>query len=368
VDFWRALNRQPANLGARLVLDNVRANPDFFRAGRVTVRVESIPDTGEAPLAAPLLLSSAPADIVAGTVSVDLPPMAVGQVLRVTLLPLEGGVPDSPLAFTTSAVGQMVSLQWSARLDGPPATGYLLEVGSAPDTANLLSLPLGNVTRFQSPAPNGVYHLRLRATNAAGAGRPTASQRVEVGCLAPPGRPLALRGTVAGPVVALTWQRGAGVIDRYVIEAGRAPGLSSIASLVIAAQSTAFQAEAPPGTYFLRVRAANDCGLSGPSAEIFLVVGAAVALPGEPGTPTVTVSGSTVSLGWVAPATGGAPTGYQLEAGTQPELADVAVATLAATPAFVTSGVPRGTYYVRLRGINQAGVGPPSADAAVVVR
>jgi hypothetical protein len=75
-----------------------------------------------------------------------------------------------------------------------------------------------------------------------------------------------------------------------------------------------------------------------------------------------------VALGWTAPVTGGTPTGYQLEAGTQPALADVAVLTLTATPAVVTSDVPRGTYYVRLRGINQAGIGPPSGDAAVVVR
>jgi hypothetical protein len=36
--------------------------------------------------------------------------------------------------------------------------------------------------------------------------------------------------------------------------------------------SRAFSTNAPPGTYYVRVRAANACGTSGPSSEIVVSV------------------------------------------------------------------------------------------------
>ena len=367
VDFGRTINRQPATLSARLTLNNLRALDGFLRAGRVNVQVESIPDTGELALAAPVVLGSVPVDIVGGAASIDLPPMQVGQVLRLTMQPLEGGVPDPPAAFAASVVNGTISLGWGIPPTGPLPTGYLLEVGSRPDSADLLTLPLGNVTSFAAGAPRGSYFLRLRATNGSGRSLPTAAERIDVGCTAPPGPAAALQGSVAGSLVTIAWQRGGGLVDRHILEAGSGSGLSNLAVVTIAAGTTTFQAGAPPGTYFLRVREANECGASAPSPEIFLVVGASVALPEAPGTPIVAVNGSDVSLSWAPPASGGAPTAYRLEAGTAPGLANAAVITLGAAPAFSTGGVPPGTYSVRVRAINAAGVGPPSGDAAVVV-
>ena len=60
----------------------------------------------------------------------------------------------------------------------------------------------------------------------------------------------------------------------YVIEAGSGPGLSNI--LVFDTGSTAggFQATSvPAGTYFVRLRARNSAGTSGPSNEVTIIVG-----------------------------------------------------------------------------------------------
>jgi predicted phage tail protein len=361
------MNRQPGSLIARIVMRNVRSLPGFDHAGRVAVQVESIPDTGEAALAAPVAIGSVQVDLAGGTATVDLPPIQVGQVLRLTLQPLEGGIPDPPQAFVASVANTAVALRWEAPASGPLPSGYLLEAGSRPDSMDLLAQPLGNVTRFDAIAPRGIYYVRLRATNASGRSDPTASQRIDVGCSAAPGPPLGLRGAVTGNQVTLAWDRGAGIAERHQVEAGSGASLSNLAVVPVPSPATSLQALAPAGTYFIRVRAANDCGTGLPSTEIFLTVGVTTALPGPPGTPAATVSGSTVSLTWNAPAAGDTPTVYRLEAGTSPGLANAAMVTLGSTPAFAASGVPPGTYYVRVRAINQAGVGPPSGEATIAV-
>jgi hypothetical protein len=52
-----------------------------------------------------------------------------------------------------------------------------------------------------------------------------------------------------------------------VIEAGSAPGLSDLASLRVG-NVTRFTTTAPPGVYYVRVRAFNDKGNSLPSNEV----------------------------------------------------------------------------------------------------
>ena len=49
----------------------------------------------------------------------------------------------------------------------------------------------------------------------------------------------------------------------YVIEAGSAPGLADLASLNVG-NVTSFTTTAPPGVYYVRVRAVNDRGTSAP--------------------------------------------------------------------------------------------------------
>ena len=95
-------------------------------------------------------------------------------------------------------------------------------------------------------------------------------------------------------------------------------------------------------------------------------VGSGLAAPGSPLGLGSTVSGSTVTITWSAPASGGAPTGYQLQAGTAPGLTNITAITVNGT-ALVVPGVPNGAYYVRVVAGNAAGVSAPTADHLIRV-
>jgi predicted phage tail protein len=82
------------------------------------------------------------------------------------------GAPQAPTSLSASGAGANVDLQWTAP-NGPPATGYVIEAGSAPGRADLAVLAVGNVTRFSTVAPPGVYYVRVRAVNARGPGDPS---------------------------------------------------------------------------------------------------------------------------------------------------------------------------------------------------
>lgn len=91
-------------------------------------------------------------------------------------------------------------------------------------------------------------------------------------------------------------------------------------------------------------------------------------LPGAPANLSATVAGSTVTLNWAAPSSGGSPSTYVVEAGSVPGGADLANA-LTNSPATSVSfaGVPPGTYYVRVRARNALGSGGPSNEIIVNV-
>ncbi len=91
--------------------------------------------------------------------------------------------------------------------------------------------------------------------------------------------------------------------------------------------------------------------------------------PAAPTNLAVSVAGSTATFSWTPPASGGAPTGYTLQAGTSPGFSAL-VASLA-LPATATSfsvpDIPAGTYYVRLVAQSSGGTSGPSNEVTVTV-
>ena len=85
-----------------------------------------------------------------------------------------------------------------------------------------------------------------------------------------PFAPQNLSFTVAGRTVTLGWQPSVGAID-YILEAGTAPGLSNAFNGNVGA-ATGLSVAAPPGRYFVRVRARNAVGIGASSAEVVIDV------------------------------------------------------------------------------------------------
>lgn len=279
--------------------------------------------------------------------------------------------PSAPLAPSTllaSVSGTRVTLTWRAPSSGPAPTTYLIDVGTTwGGTEIARGFNLGNIVQISADLPRGRYYARIRAANSAGVGDYSniASFRVGRSLVSPTGFTVQWQGTQA----VLSWTQpvtNAPVEDQptaYVLEAGTAPGLSDIGRVNVGNAST-FRASVPPGRYYVRVRAVNDFGESDPTADLELVTTGTPAAPGAPRQLAASGSALTVTLRWLAPASGGPVTGYQLEAGSAPGASDISVVQVGAATSFSTP-VPRGTYYVRVRALNAGGPGQASNEVTV---
>lgn len=119
--------------------------------------------------------------------------------------------------------------------------------------------------------------------------------------------------TVSGSSVTIDWTAVPGALG-YTLQAGTGSGLANIASVNLPASITHVAVVAPPGVYYLRVRAFAGT-VAGPfSNEAVANVGSAPPPPPcqPPAAPAITanVQGGTVTLNW--PAAAGA-TGYQVQ-------------------------------------------------------
>jgi Fibronectin type III domain len=183
-----------------------------------------------------------------------------------------------------------------------------------------------------------------------------------------PPAPASFTVTVSGSTVTLAWAPpGATPVVNYVIEAGSSSGRSDLAQLAVAGASTSLVVpDVARGVYYVRVRALNAAGLGTPSNEIVVAVGGASATqpPGTPGNLIATVEGHTVTLRWTS---GGASSGFVIEAGSAAGRADLASIPTSATE-YVATGVSPGVYFVRVRGSNGGLVGASSNEVSVIVQ
>src|SRR5262249_3955822 len=86
--------------------------------------------------------------------------------------------------------------------------------------------------------------------------------------------PTGLTASSSGSNVTLNWSApSSGTPTAYIIEAGSTPGATNLANadLGSAATSATFNGVGR-GTYYVRLRARNTCGASGPSNEVLLIV------------------------------------------------------------------------------------------------
>jgi hypothetical protein len=249
-----------------------------------------------------------------------------------------------------------------------PTTSLAGDVAGSPSAA---SPWLAGTTTWRCLTESRAGILQPAGCRANGSVRST--REVIVG-YAVPGPSENLSASVTGDTVTLSWSAAttSDPATSYVIEAGSSPGAANLASFDTLTTATALTVlNVPPGTYFVRVRAANSSGLGAPSNEIVVTVGGSggcVAPPGAPTNLSAAVSGSSVALTWAAPGAGCPATTYVIEAGSasgQSNLANFNTGTSATS--YSASNVPNGTYFVRVRGSNGATVGTASNEVILTI-
>ncbi len=311
--------------------------------------------------------------LVGGEALPDLDDQEVDPVGRVAFYPRAGvpGRPGPPTDLHTFTDGDVVGIEWSPPLNGAEPRGYLLEAGTSPGASDITrGLPIGPETFFEvRGVPPGTYYLRVRAVSAGGIGPPSDEVELVVGpstCVARPEPPTDLEAVVNGGLVTITWTESVTPgVSGYRIVANPF-GIDSPFAAFVPAGTTTFAAPAPRGVFVVRVRAVSACGASAASNDVVLGVGGAELPPGAPEDFVADVNGSAVAFSWAAPATGGAAGAYILEAGSGPGLSDIARVPVNGT-SLTAPNVPAGTYFVRVRGINNTGLGDASEELQVVV-
>jgi glucose/arabinose dehydrogenase len=272
--------------------------------------------------------------------------------------------PGPPTGFAIAANGGSLQVSWNR---APGATSYRLEAGTASGLSNLFSGDVGDVDRLQALVPPGTYFVRVRAVNPFGASDASSQASVTVtsaaSCVTAPAAPAGFTAQTGGLLVALAWTPAPSATS-YLLEVGSSPGL---ANLLVAGvgNGTTFQATAPAGAYYTRLRAVNACGASGPSVEVPIALGCSTEAV-VPGGLTVTKVGAVATFSWLPPL---GATSYRMRVGTAPGVSNLADLDVGSTTGLAVSlaGVAPGTYYVRVAAVSACGVGSPSNEVAVSV-
>jgi hypothetical protein len=182
------------------------------------------------------------------------------------------------------------------------------------------------------------------------------------GCLPPSvPAPTNLQLTQSGAAVSLAWTLPPSPARRGVrLEVGSVEGRADLLTLDLPADQATFSAAAPPGSYFVRIRALAGFATSHTTPDVSFAVGP----PGVPAAPldlSAVTAGATTTFAWRPPSTG-APPIYQLEVGTMQGRRDVGTVAIGGTATSVTLPVPATASWARLVAVNDQGRSAPSRD------
>lgn len=284
-----------------------------------------------------------------------------------------GGVPaadapGAPSGLLATVDGTTVHLSWSPSITGGPPAVYVVQASLTSNGAVIASLPVAGSSVSVPNVPTGTYFVRVRGQNAEGTGPPSNEVQAVVGsgCALPPNPPTSLIANVASDVVSLTWSAPIGGCPHtgYVLRAGTGPGLTNVVTTAVGTV-LGLTATAPPGTYYVTVVAVNGAGQSAASNEVPVTV-AGVTLPGAPVAFSASANGTTATFSWAPSSGGGAPASYLLEASLTAG-GPVVAALPAPSTTLTVSNVPIGTFFVRVRGVNVAGIGPASPEQSISI-
>jgi hypothetical protein len=168
---------------------------------------------------------------------------------------------------------------------------------------------------------------------------------------------------VDGSLVRFRWTppRFGPAPESYILEGGVNPG-DVLAALPTATSSPVFEISVPAGSWHARLRTLAAGSTSGNSNEVPIFVAVPV-VPSAPESFTAGVNGSTLGLSWKNTFEGGPPDNIVLDV-TGSAIASL---PLGAAEAVAFSGVPAGTYTLRLRAMNGGGSSASSTPVTLSV-
>jgi hypothetical protein len=191
------------------------------------------------------------------------------------------GPPSAPTALTTAINAGVVSFRWNDP-DGCNGTSYRLAIGSAPGFAAAQAFTTAS-SQLSLALPAGTYYARVAAVSPFGTGQPSNEARFTItqpGCRPPTFR-AALTSRVSQRTVRLKWSpvdpplattEDLATPISYVLEVGSAAKLANLIPALPLHRASTLLTQAPPGQYFVRVRAMNACGLGPASSDVRVVV------------------------------------------------------------------------------------------------
>jgi hypothetical protein len=177
--------------------------------------------------------------------------------------------------------GSTVLFVWEPPASGDSVTTYMLEAGSSTAASNLASFSAGDATMYRANVPLGTYYVRVRAVNAAGAGPASDDIAVRVAdatpCAGPPAMPQDFGGffdVIRGATSIELSTYALGPANSFIVEIGSASGRTDLWTYEKAASENRLAlmlyGTVPRGSYFVRVRARNACGIGEPSNEVVI--------------------------------------------------------------------------------------------------
>jgi hypothetical protein len=189
------------------------------------------------------------------------------------------GAPGPPLRPAVSVSGNRVRVSWSSPVSGDAVHEYLVSAGPefGSERHGAFRVAAGS-HELAGEAPDGLHFVRVAGRNASGTGPPSHDVWFQVGvCESPPDAPVdPTAASTTDPngvmTVRLTWQpRLTGCLPTaWIIDIGRAPGTSDVATVETPATQASFVGQGPAGPYHARVRGRNAAGFGASSDVVSL--------------------------------------------------------------------------------------------------